>query len=112
MWQLPGGSVNPKESLKKAALRELAEESGYSAKSCLGIGSYYVQNRLSDKKQYVFLCTVLFAHKLPKDHDEYIQTYWMSRADIADKFSKKEFDNINLMAALNIWQHYTAKLGN
>ncbi len=73
MWQLPGGSINPKERPKKAALRELAEESGYSTENCLGIGSYYVHNRLSDK------------------------------------FSNQEFDNINLMAALNIWQHYTAR---
>jgi ADP-ribose pyrophosphatase len=79
MWQLPGGSMEKGETIEQAALRELAEESGYSAKLTKYLGNYYVHNRLSDKRQHIVLCTELFEYKLPEDDDEYIENNWMSK---------------------------------
>lgn len=103
MWQLPGGSMEPGESPEAAALRELAEESGYSAKKTKVIGSFYVHNRLSDQRQFIVLCTELFEHKLPENADEFISTHWMSRSKVIDKIRNNGFDNINLLAGLNFW---------
>lgn len=105
MWQLPGGSINKNEGIKAAAKRELAEESGYSAKNSIILGYYYTHNRLSDQKQYVVLCTDLFEYKLPADDDEYIESFWLSQDKVIKKISNGEFHNINLLAALNIWFH-------
>lgn len=105
MWQLPGGSMLPGESPEAAALREVAEESGYSARSTLVLGSFYTNNRLSDKKQYVVLCRDLFKYQLPKDDDEFIETHWMTKKKLVTMVTNREFDNINLLAALNLWFH-------
>ncbi|MDQ3158899.1 MAG: NUDIX hydrolase, partial [bacterium] len=70
MWQLPGGKANSNESILEAALRELAEESGYSSKSPEVIGKFYVHNRYSNRLQYIVLCEDLFKKKLPSDDDE------------------------------------------
>ncbi|MBI3633546.1 MAG: NUDIX hydrolase, partial [Candidatus Vogelbacteria bacterium] len=99
MWQLPGGSRKTGESIKAAAKRELAEESGYSAKNTQILGYFYTMNRLSDQKQYVVLCTKLFKHSLGEDEDEFIETFWLSKKDLTSKISNGEFDNINLLAA-------------
>lgn len=105
MWQLPGGSIEPNESVKKAALRELAEESGYSAKKTKIIGHYYTHNRLSDQKQYVVICQNLFEKSLPADADEFIDNYWFTKTELLQKIAKGGFNNINLLAALNLWLH-------
>lgn len=103
MWQLPGGSMEAGETPEAAAVRELAEESGYSAKQTKVIGSFYVHNRLSDQRQFIVLCTELFAYKLPENPDEFITTHWMSKRMIINKIRNNDFDNINLLAGLNFW---------
>jgi len=110
MWQLPGGSVKSGESIKVAANRELAEESGYSSKKVKVLGHFYTNNRLSDQKQYVVLSTELFAFKLPEDKDEFIDTFWLTKEEITTKIASGEFDNINLLAALNLWFHVGEKV--
>lgn len=106
MWQLPGGSMQPDESPEAAALRELAEETGFSAKQAEVLGYFYVNNRLSDKKQYVVLCTGLFEHKLAEDADEFIETHWFSKQQLTAMITEGAFDNINLLAGLNMWFHH------
>jgi ADP-ribose pyrophosphatase len=103
MWQRPGGSIKPNEKPKVAALRELSEESGYSAKKIKPIGGFYVHNRLSDKKQFVFECRGLFEKKLTADFDEFIENYWMSKTKLKQMIADGKFDNINLLAGLNLW---------
>jgi 8-oxo-dGTP pyrophosphatase MutT (NUDIX family) len=103
MWQFPGGSMHKGESIKSAAQRELAEESGYGARKLNVIGSYYVHNRSSDEKQYVVLCKDLYRHKLAQDEDEFIESIWMSKKELSSLIAEGKIDNINLLAGLSLW---------
>jgi ADP-ribose pyrophosphatase len=103
MWQLPGGKMEDKETIEIAALRELAEESGYSAKKTTVLGSFFVHNRLSDRQQYVVLCSNIYEHSLPEDDDEFIESVWLPELTIKHMITEGEFDNINLLAGLNLW---------
>lgn len=105
MWQLPGGSMHKGESVLAAAERELSEESGYAPGSSTLIGYYYANNRNSNKKQYVVLCKELYKRKLMHDDDEFIDSYWMSEPVVHDMIREGKFNNINLLAALNVWFH-------
>lgn len=108
MWQLPGGSMKSGEDIITAARRELAEESGYGAETCVVLGSYYTYNRRSDQKQHVVLCTDLYKDTQAADEDEFIETYWLSKKTVAAMIASNKLENINALAALNIWMH-TAK---
>ncbi len=105
MWQLPGGSMEEGETVTEAALRELAEESGYSAHKTTELGYFYVNNRKSNRKQHIVLCEDLFKHKLQEDSDEFIDSNWLTLDEIHEKIKTGEFVNINLLATLNIWFH-------
>lgn len=106
LWQLPGGSLLKGESPEKGAQRELAEESGYSASNTKMLGFYYAQNRKSNKKQYVVLCTDLFENKLAHDHDEFIESEFLPLKQIKYMIKNEEVKNINMLAALNVWLHH------
>lgn len=105
MWQLPGGRMKKNETIKQAALRELSEETGLSAKKVSILAYYYGNNRRSNRKQHVLLCEELFESNLTADDDEFIEIYWISAHRLHDMVKAGEFNNINLLAALNIWFH-------
>jgi len=103
MWQLPGGSMLINEKIETAANRELAEESGYHAQKLKNLGFFYVNNRLSDKKQHIVLGTDLIEYSLEADNDEFITTHWYSVDAVKKMIGSGEIVNINLLAALNKW---------
>jgi ADP-ribose pyrophosphatase len=103
MWQLPGGSIEDTEDVLQAANRELSEESGYVADSSKEIGYFYVNNRRSDEKQYIVLSTDLREKVGQRDEEEFIETHWMPVAKLREMVALGQCNNINLLAALNIW---------
>jgi ADP-ribose pyrophosphatase len=109
MWQLPGGAMELGESIVAAAKRELSEESGYDGHTIKSLGSFYVQNRFTDKQQHVLLFTDLFLHKLTHDHDEFIENHWLSKSEVMELLKTGELDNINLLAGLSFWLHSEPK---
>jgi ADP-ribose pyrophosphatase len=103
MWQLPGGSIEDSEDVITAANRELSEESDLVAASSKEIGYFYVNNRRSDEKQYVVLCTELREKIGHRDEEEFIETHWKPISEVRQMIANGQCNNINLLAALNIW---------
>lgn len=102
MYQLPGGAANESEDIIEAANRELSEESGYVGKNCEVIGSFYLNNRRSDRKQFVVLCKDLVAQKRPEDDEEFIESIWMPIEDINQLIKDGKITNVGLLAALRL----------
>jgi ADP-ribose pyrophosphatase len=103
MWQLPGGGMQGGEDVLTAANRELNEESDMVADTCEEIGYYYIDNRRSDAKQYVVLCTNLQSQVGQRDDEEFIETHWVPIAKLRSMIANGEFSNAFLLAALNIY---------
>lgn len=103
VWQLPGGGIKDGEDTIAAANRELSEESGIVGASCEILGSYYVNNRRSDEKQYVVLCKNVRLQQGKRDEEEFIENHWIPITDLSAMIAKGEIDNIYLLAAINLW---------
>lgn len=107
LWQLPGGGAGDDEALEAAATRELSEESGYDAQSVQVIGYYYVDNRRSDRRQYVAVCTDLTERQLQADAEEFIESFWVELNTVEEMIAAGEITNVNLLAAIKLWQART-----
>lgn len=103
MWQLPGGAMEEGEDIIVAAKRELLEESGLIAEDCQVIGYYYVDNRRTDRKQFVVLCHGFTPVAPQNDLEEFIESHWMPLTEVKEKIRGGEITNITLLAALNVW---------
>lgn len=100
MYQLPGGAVENKEGVIDAANRELSEESGYIARDTTVIGSFYLNNRRSDRKQFVVLCRDIMPQKNTEDEEEFIKSEWVSQDKVRTLIQQGKIENIGLLAAL------------
>lgn len=104
MWQLPGGQIEKNESIHQAAQRELAEESGLKVKKLKKIGFFYVQNRKSNRKQYVLVGHYPYEVKAAHDDDEFIESHWISLTSVEHMIAKGEIHSIHMLAALYLWR--------
>lgn len=106
LWELPGGSTELGETIEKAAIRELAEETKYKSNEVKVIGSYFTQNRFKAARQYVVICKALTAYDLKADESEFIETKWVSRKIISAMIKRGEIININMLASIALYDEY------
>jgi ADP-ribose pyrophosphatase len=107
MVQLPCGAIDEGEDPEAAANRELMEETGYTATRLELLGSYYMDNRHTDAKMYVYLATdVVPCEKSGGDPQEFIDPFWVPFASIPKDIASGKIDNITILVA---WAFYMAR---
>lgn len=73
LYEIPAGKLETKESPEKCALREMAEETGYTAGSLEKIISYYASPGFSNEIIHVYVAKNLTEGKARPDEDEYLE---------------------------------------
>ena len=82
-WSVPGGRVEPGETLAEAVVREVAEETGLEAVCGSLVG--YVE-RIHDDRHFVILdfnATVLQGDQ-PRAGDDAVEARWVPLGDVAE----------------------------
>lgn len=102
LYQFPGGGLEDGESPEQGAKRELSEESNYSG-DLKRIGWYYIENRRSSGKLYVFLATNLKYCEGTADEEEEFENYWF-QPKVIDKMIAKNKVYVGTMLAA--WAFY------
>jgi ADP-ribose diphosphatase len=73
LWEIPAGTCEPGETLLDGALRELREETGYTAGRITKIGSFWMTPGFCSEIMHVFHADALVAGRPDFDDDERIE---------------------------------------
>ena len=75
IWEIPAGTLDPRESVISCAKRELIEETGFSAGQWRSLGEITPVPGYSDEHIHIFLATGLQPVERHLDVDEIIQVH-------------------------------------
>lgn len=105
MLEIPAGRLELKETPENCALRELAEETGYSVGSVEPLTIYYPSPGFSTERIHIFLASDLTEGRATPDEDEYLEVVTMPMEEalsmILDGSIKDSKTIIGLLMAAN-----------
>jgi len=99
--EFPGGVIDEGESPEEAAVRELREETGFSAGKITKIGTVNPNPALFDNHVHVFYAEELTSTgKQELDNDEFINYIEMSKDDVLEGMGTEQFPHAIMGTAL------------
>lgn len=75
--ELPAGKIDPRESVLTCVKRELAEETGYTARKITPLIRYWPTPAFADEVLHLFVATGLKAGSVNTDEDEFLEVVHM-----------------------------------
>jgi ADP-ribose pyrophosphatase len=88
LWELPAGKLDPGEDALAGAQRELAEETGYSARKWKPLVEYYASPGFLGESMKVFLAEGLVAGDAHPEEDEKIEFRLVKLSEILKMIEK------------------------
>lgn len=100
LLELPAGKADPGEEAEVTALRELQEETGYSAGSVKHLLSYYPTCGYSSEYLHIFICRDLTKGETHWDDTECMDVLEYSADELIDMVMRNEITDSKAMIAL------------
>ena len=93
LWEIPAGKIEPGENPKESAIRELKEETGYSAQSMKLLHKFYTSAGFSNQKIYIYLAENLTSGSQDFDDDEFIEAKEFSLNEVYDMIYNNDIED-------------------
>ena len=106
LWELPAGRLDPDESPLKAAKRELAEETGLTAKKWVKLASFWASPGYVDEKMNLFLAFDLTEGKQQPMDDERIEIRWFEKNELDEMVRTGKILDAKTIVGYFLWQDY------
>lgn len=104
LLEVPAGKLDEDEDPAACALRELAEETPYAAKSVELLHTFYTAPGFCDEKMYLYLAKeVTKTSTLEPDQDEFVETVLLSRDQVKDALYSNLIQDAKTVIALQYW---------
>ena len=100
LLEVPAGGVEPGESPEQAALRELQEEVGYTAKEIQLLSSFWISPGWCTEYMHAYLATQLEPASLPADYDENIEVVPVNLDQVDGIIQSGEIKDVKSIASL------------
>jgi ADP-ribose pyrophosphatase len=104
LWELPAGRLDPGEKPLQAAKRELAEETGYTARDWKKLVSFWVSPGYVEEKMTIFLATDLTEGTATPMDDERIEARWFTRQEITAMIDSGKISDAKTMIGYMLWE--------
>ena len=103
VWAIPSGAVAPGEPARDAAIRELEEETGYTASDVVPLLECYASYGCSDQQFKIYLASDVREIPEPFDGNEVIETKWFTREELLELIKRNGVvDNLSLSPLLYV----------
>ncbi|NLF39205.1 NUDIX hydrolase [bacterium] len=102
-WEMPAGNVPRGETVMKGALRELEEETGYTARRIKLLYTFHPQIGRSNHLFHLFVATGLRKVSATYDTDEVSEIRWFSVRQLQAMVRRQEFIDGFTLLGLLLW---------
>ena len=104
LLEVPAGGIEPGESPLEAAVRELQEEVGFSAKEIQLLSSFWISPGWCTEFMHAYLATQLEPARLPADYDENIAVVPVPLDEVDGLMQSGEINDVKSIASLLLAQ--------
>jgi 8-oxo-dGTP pyrophosphatase MutT (NUDIX family) len=100
LWEIPAGKLDPGEAPDVCAVRELAEETGVSARSLVSLGLYLPAPGIYTEVIHLYLARDLQLGKANPDADEELELAWRPFTEVMEMVQRGELNDGKTAMAL------------
>jgi len=100
IWEIPAGTLNPRETAIACARRELIEETGYSARKFKQLAEITPVPGYSDERIYIYLATDLEPTGQSLDSDEILNVHTLRFEEALDMIRQGEIQDSKTISGL------------
>lgn len=111
LWEIPAGTLEPGEPPDQAAVRELAEETGYTAASWKKLTEFYPSPGVLGERMYLYLARGLTPGELRLEADEQLVPHIVSLNDALAWALDGTIKDAKTLVALLLWSRLRSPKG-
>jgi ADP-ribose pyrophosphatase len=102
--EIPAGKLEPGENPEACAVRELAEETGYTAETMKLVASFYTSPGFADEIVHLYRAEGLKTGQAQPDEDEFVELLHISLEEAKQMIQSGEIRDAKTIMAVYAWQ--------